>query len=95
MTDTDIRLDRLESTLAVHRLISEYAHAFDSQDVCRVTNIELGPTQVGGVYRDRFERRDGRWGMTERVIDLHYFTPIPNWTPAHGSETAPLVVPSR
>ncbi|MCE0764238.1 nuclear transport factor 2 family protein [Pseudonocardia kujensis] len=162
MSDVDLRLDRLESTLAVHRLISQYAHAFDSQDLallrsiwhdgaelrlgepfgdfagidgiveaahllwsqsprmhhwmsnvvvdlgtdgddataisaldCLVTNVELGPTQVGGVYRDRFERRDGRWGLTERVFDLHYFTPIPNWTPAHGSETAPLVVPSR
>lgn len=155
MTDIDVRIDRLESRNAIERLIAEYAHAFDLQDVdmlrriwhddaelrlgepfgdfagvdgivkaahllwgqsprmhhwmsnavididgdlatattaldCFVTNVELGPTQVGGIYRDRFERRNGRWGMTERVFDLHYFTPIANWTPAHGSETAPL-----
>ena len=55
-----------------------------------VTNVELGPTQVGGIYRDRFERRNGRWGIVERVFDLHYFTPVAGWNPAHGSETAPL-----
>jgi SnoaL-like domain len=57
---------------------------------CFVTNVELGPTQVGGIYRDRFERRNGRWGIVERVFDLHYFTPVAGWKPAHGSETAPL-----
>ncbi len=59
---------------------------------CFVTNVELGPTQVGGIYRDRFARRNGRWGLVERVFDLHYFTPIAGWTPTYGSETAPLSV---
>jgi SnoaL-like protein len=57
---------------------------------CFVTNVELGPTQVGGIYRDRFARRNGRWGIVERVFDLHYFTPVADWNPVHGTEAAPL-----
>ncbi|MFD9667698.1 nuclear transport factor 2 family protein [Rhodococcus sp. NPDC059968] len=156
--DIEARIDRLESQRAIERLIGQYAHAFDLQDIdtlrsiwhegatlslgepfgnftgvdaivgaahqlwsqsprmhhwmsnavididgdtatattaldCFVTNIESGPTQVGGNYHDRFERQDGQWGMVERVFDLHYFTPIKSWTPAHGSETTPLSVP--
>lgn len=162
MTDIDVRIDRIESRTAIERLISQYAHAFDSTDVdllrtlwhdgaelrlgepfgdfagidgiveaahllwsqsprmhhwmsnvvvdidddgdgaravsaldCLVTNIETGPTQVGGIYRDRMARRDGRWGIVERVFELHYFTPIAGWAPVHGSETAPLADSGR
>lgn len=67
----------------------ETARAVSALD-CLVTNVETGPTQVGGIYRDRAARRDGRWAIVERVFELHYFTPIPGWAPVHGSETAPL-----
>ncbi|GGJ60473.1 nuclear transport factor 2 family protein [Streptomyces brasiliensis] len=145
------RLDAIESRIAIERLISEYAYAFDGHDVemlrgiwhegallalgepfgdfsgiegivaaahllwaqsphmhhwmsnilididsdeatatsaldCLVANVESGPTQVGGVYRDRFERRNGRWGIVERRFELHYFTPLPGWKPIHGTE---------
>lgn len=30
---------------------------------CFVIDKETGPTQVGGVYRDRLERHNGRWGF--------------------------------
>lgn len=73
---------------------AETARAVSALD-CLVTNVETGPTQVGGIYRDRFARRDGRWGMVERVFELHYFTPITGWAPVHGSETAPLADSGR
>ena len=50
------------------------------------TDNSTGPTQIGGLYRDWFERRDGRWAIVKRTFDLHYLTPIANWTPVHGSE---------
>lgn len=53
-----------------------------------LTNNDTGPTQVSGLYRDRFARRDGRWGLTERVLDTHFWTPIKDWRPVAGSEAA-------
>jgi hypothetical protein len=53
---------------------------------CFVTDSESGPTQVGGLYRDRFERRNGKWGIVDRSFELHYWTPIANWVPLDGSE---------
>jgi ketosteroid isomerase-like protein len=53
---------------------------------CLVTDADTGPTQVGGVYRDRFDRRSGRWAIAERRFELHYWTPLPNWAPIAGSE---------
>jgi ketosteroid isomerase-like protein len=32
---------------------------------------------VSATYNDTFERRDGRWRIAERVIDIHYFSPLP------------------
>lgn len=53
---------------------------------CFVTDTDTGPTQVGGLYRDRFERRHGKWGFVERRFELHYWTPIANWKPEAGLE---------
>jgi hypothetical protein len=55
---------------------------------CFVTDNGTGPTQVGGLYRDRLERRNGRWGFVERKFELHYWTPIANWKPTAGTEAA-------
>jgi hypothetical protein len=53
---------------------------------CFTTENTTGPSQIGGLYRDWFERRDGRWAIVRRAFELHYLTPIANWTPLHGSE---------
>lgn len=53
---------------------------------CLVTDADTGPTQVGGIYRDRFERRSGLWAFAERSFELHYWTPLSNWTAVSGSE---------
>jgi hypothetical protein len=160
MSDTETRIDRIESRTAVEHLVAQHAHAFDSGDVdllrthwhtgaelrlgepfgdfagiddidgieeaahllrsqsprmhhwmsnvvvdidddgetaravsaldCLVTNVETGPTRVGGICRDRAARRDGDGGIVERVFELRYTTPVSAWAPVHGSETAPL-----
>lgn len=53
---------------------------------CFVVDLDTGPTQVGGLYRDSFERRDGRWGLVLRQFELHYWTPIKNWVPTAGTD---------
>jgi SnoaL-like domain len=53
---------------------------------CFTTDNTTGPCQISGLYRDWFERRDGRWGIVKRTFELHYLTPIVDWTPLHGSE---------
>jgi ketosteroid isomerase-like protein len=40
--------------------------------VLQVTNLGLHPI-LGGEYRDRFARIDGRWQFTERVFDPRLF----------------------
>jgi ketosteroid isomerase-like protein len=40
--------------------------------VLQVTNLGLHPI-LGGEYRDRFGRIDGRWQFTERVFDPRLF----------------------
>jgi hypothetical protein len=54
---------------------------------CLCTHSEMGPVQISGLYHDRFERRDGRWAFIERSFDLHFLTPLANWTPVMGSES--------
>ena len=54
---------------------------------CLCLHIDMGPVQISGLYRDRFERRDGRWAIVERIFDLHFLTPLANWKPVAGSET--------
>ncbi len=50
------------------------------------THVEMGPIQISGLYHDRFERRAGRWAFVERTLDLHFLTPLKDWTPVAGTE---------
>ncbi|NVZ24684.1 nuclear transport factor 2 family protein [Pseudomonas gingeri] len=151
----EARLDAIESELAIHRLVAEYGHAFDSRDEtllrsiwhegaildlgdafgyfegieaiiasahqnwshmphmhhwmantllelegdratakvavdCLVIHVEMGPTQISGLYHDHFERRSGRWAFVERRFELHYLTPLEKWKPVAGSEATGL-----
>jgi SnoaL-like protein len=56
---------------------------------CLCTHVEMGPVQISGLYHDRFERRNGRWAIAERRFDLHYLTPLVQWSPVAGSEAQP------
>jgi SnoaL-like domain len=51
---------------------------------CMVHDNENGPTMIGGTYTDEFERRDGVWKFSRRAFDMHYLTPVKDWTPAAG-----------
>lgn len=53
---------------------------------CLFHDTEQGPVQVSGLYHDRFERRAGQWRFTSRYFELHFLTPLANWTPIAGSE---------
>ena len=157
--DIGIRLDALESRIALERLIASYAQAFDSRDEtllrsiwhddaqlslgaafgdfsgveaiigsartnwelmphmhhwmanalidlngeqatakvavdCLCTHVTMGPVQISGLYHDRFERRGGRWAFVERRFDMHFLTPLLNWTPLAGSEAVDVLVAS-
>jgi hypothetical protein len=50
------------------------------------THVEMGPVQISGLYRDQFERRDGRWAFVDRTFELHFLTPLVNWKPVDGAE---------
>lgn len=50
------------------------------------THIDMGPIQISGLYRDQFERRNGRWAFVDRAFDLHFITPLTNWRPVAGTE---------
>jgi 3-hydroxyisobutyrate dehydrogenase-like beta-hydroxyacid dehydrogenase len=54
---------------------------------CLFHDREKGPVQVSGLYHDRFERRDDQWRFSARRFELHFLTPLLNWTPIAGSET--------
>ncbi|MDT5084876.1 MAG: hypothetical protein QOJ61_1919 [Mycobacterium sp.] len=53
---------------------------------CFVIDSEDGPTQVGGLYTDYVERRNGVWKIARREFDLHYWAPLPTWKAATGSD---------
>ena len=38
------------------------------EEVCQI---------VGATYRDRLQRRDGTWKISERAVTIHYFNPVP------------------
>ncbi len=57
---------------------------------CLCTYVEEGTSHIGGTYRDSFVREDGRWTIAERVFEIAFVTPMPDWTPAQGLEAAPL-----
>lgn len=53
---------------------------------CLMHDIEQGPVQLSGLYHDQFERREGEWRFSARLFELHFLTPLENWTPIAGSE---------
>ncbi|MET3395909.1 hypothetical protein ABIC33_006586 [Variovorax sp. 1140] len=53
---------------------------------CLFYDIEKGPLQVSGQYRDIYERRSGQWAFRERVFETHFATPLQNWVPVAGTE---------
>ncbi len=62
---------------------------------CLSTFVGEGTSHIGGRYRDVFVRVDGRWLITERVLDVEFVTPMPDWKPAQGSEADPSLEVSR
>ena len=57
---------------------------------CLCTYHEEGTSHIGGRYRDRFVRDGGRWLIAERVMDIAFVTPLPDWKPAQGVEAEPV-----
>jgi hypothetical protein len=57
---------------------------------CLCTYVEEGTSHIGGTYRDSFVREDGRWLIVERVFEVAFVTPMPDWKPASGIEAEPL-----
>jgi hypothetical protein len=55
---------------------------------CMSTFVETGPTHIGGRYDDVFRRFDGRWWMCERVFELQFMAPMPDWKPTAGTEAS-------
>ena len=53
---------------------------------CLFFDVEQGPIQVSGRYRDSYSRRDGRWAFVQREFDLHFVTPLVGWKPVAGPE---------
>ena len=53
---------------------------------CLFFDVEQGPVQVSGQYRDSYSRRDGRWAFVQREFDLHFVTPLAGWKPVAGPE---------
>jgi|SRR5213083_197956 len=54
---------------------------------CFVIDNDDGPTQIGGLYTDTFERRNGRWGIVVRRFELHYQTPLSGWESKQGTDS--------
>lgn len=61
---------------------------------CLSTFTESGTSHIGGRYRDKFVRVEGRWVISERTLDVQFVTPMPDWKPAQGSETDPVETPA-
>jgi hypothetical protein len=53
---------------------------------CLFYDIDQGPLQVSGQYKDIYARRDGRWAFVERSFTMHFATPLKNWVPVTGTE---------
>lgn len=43
---------------------------------CTGTDYEGRALIISATYADVFERRAGRWGLAERRVEMHYFTPL-------------------
>ena len=61
---------------------------------CYCTYLKSGTFHIGGRYRDRFVRTEGRWAIAERIFDLSFYTPLPDWKPEQGTEAEPAEAPA-
>lgn len=61
------------------------AHGLVAAD-CIFYDVDKGPLQVSGQYRDVYQRREGRWAFLERRFTMHYATPLRDWVPIMGTE---------
>jgi len=61
------------------------AHGLVAAD-CIFYDVDKGPLQVSGQYRDIYQRREGRWAFLERRFTMHYATPLRDWVPIMGTE---------
>jgi hypothetical protein len=53
---------------------------------CLSTFVETGTSHIGGRYEDTFKRVDGRWAISERVFEVQFVAPLPDWRAADGTE---------
>jgi hypothetical protein len=53
---------------------------------CLSTFVDTGTHHIGGNYRDDYKRIDGRWWIMERIFDLQFMAPMPDWKPIAGTE---------
>lgn len=58
---------------------------------CVSTFVEGGPAHVGGRYVDTFSQVGGRWAISERVFDVQFVSPLPDWKAVQGTEAAASV----
>ena len=42
---------------------------------CTATDLDGRSIHIAGTYHDTFERRDGRWGISHRNVELFWFAP--------------------
>lgn len=70
---------------ALITLDGDNGHGLVAAD-CLFYDIEKGVLQVSGQYRDIYRRRSGRWAFQQRTFDMHFATPLQNWTPIAGTE---------
>ena len=70
---------------AIITLDGDNGHGLVAAD-CLFYDVEKGPLQVSGQYKDIYQRRDGRWAFQQRIFEMHFATPLQNWAPIMGTE---------
>lgn len=70
---------------ALIKVDGDSGHGLVAAD-CIFYDVDRGPLQVSGQYRDVYQRRAGRWAFLERSFTMHYATPLQNWVPVMGTE---------
>lgn len=68
------------SNLVVRLTDSHSATGICDVDCMGLLTDSSEATFVGATYRDRFERRDGEWKISEREVEIHYFNQFANTT---------------
>ena len=70
-------------------LVLEFDGPNHARGVCDVNCNGASPEGVmqvvAATYRDRFERRDGRWAIAVRRVDMFYFNQLPGVYPTPPS----------